>query len=244
MKGGPTLRQAAVISGVVLLVMAATAPLAEFHAYPKLLPPGGLEHAAAHVGANQGLLLQAILAYLVNFVGDVVIAWSLYALLRPVSASLSMLTAWFRVVYTVIAVVALQNLVTVLRLVTTPDYLKAFGPEQLDAQVLLLLRAYRYHWGISLVFFGIHLCLLGYLVYRSGYIPRVLGALLVVAGLGYVVYHLGPYLAPGTSFEWLFVTFFGELFFMLWLLVRGWTIETAPPAAAEQAINRAGGPSA
>ena len=72
--------------------------------------------------------------------------------------------------------------------------------------------------------FGIHLGLLGYLVYRSGYIPRVLGILLVIAGLGYVVYNLGPYLYPNVDVGLVFITFFGESIFMVWLLVRGWKI--------------------
>jgi hypothetical protein len=213
--------------------MTASAPVAEFYAYPRLLAPEGLQHAASHFQANQGLLVLAILAYLVNYFGDLVISWSLYVLLRPVSASLSLLTAWFRLIYTAVAVAALQNLVTLLPLVTTPDYRRAFGPEQLDAQALFLVHAYHYQWDIALVFFGIHLVLLGYLVYRSQYIPRLLGVLLVIAGVGYVASTLGPYLLPRFDFGWLFVTFFGELVFMLWLLVGGPKLHEPPPGAAQ-----------
>ena len=84
-------------------------------------------------------------------------------------------------------------------------------------------------------FFGVHLVLLGSLIARCSYIPRVLGYLLIVNGVGYVVGTLGPYLFPAVSFGFVAPTYFGELLFMVWLLVRGWRIpqetETLPPAA-------------
>ena len=77
----------------------------------------------------------------------------------------------------------------------------------------------------GLVLFGIHLGLLGYLVYRSDYIPKILGILLTVAGLGWLIYCLSPYLYPNADVGFIMITFFGELIFMLWLLVRGWKIQ-------------------
>jgi hypothetical protein len=159
----------------------------------------------------------------------VVIAWALYVLLAPVNRSLSLLTAWFRLIYTAIALFGWLNLVTVFRLLKTPDYLTAFGSGPLHAQVLLLLNSFRYDWSMSLVIFGIHLILLGYLIYRSGYIPRIIGILLVIDGLGWVIDSLQAYLYPNARLGFLFITFFGELVFMLWLLIRGWKIEE--PAA-------------
>jgi hypothetical protein len=109
-------------------------------------------------------------------------------------------------------------------LLDTPDYLAAFGTSQLHAQVKLLLGTFRYDWSMGLVLFGIHLGLLGYLIYRSGYIPRGLGILLLIAGLGWVTDSLQPYLYPSINLKFIFITFFGEVFLMLWLLLRGWKI--------------------
>jgi Domain of unknown function (DUF4386) len=77
------------------------------------------------------------------------------------------------------------------------------------------------------VFFGVHIGLLGYLVYRSGYIPKILGLLLVIAGagVGNSVQALSPYLYPNADLGFIMITFFGELIFMLWLLVGGWRIK-------------------
>jgi Domain of unknown function (DUF4386) len=102
--------------------------------------------------------------------------------------------------------------------------LTVFGSGPLHAQVELLLHSFRYDWSLSLVIFGIHLILLGYLIYRSAYIPKLIGILLVIDGLGWIINCLQPYLYPSANLNFIFVTFFGELIFMLWLLIFGWRI--------------------
>lgn len=221
---GITLGQAALIAGLGLLIMTVAAPFAEFFAYKKLVNLGDVEATARNILANRGLFLVGLFSYVVVFICDVIVAWALYVLLIPVNRSLSLLTAWFRLVYTVMAFVAMLKLVTVYRLLDTPNYQTAFGSDQLHAQVQLLLSAFRYEWSTSLVLFGVYLCLLGYLVYKSGYIPRVLGILLGIAGVGWLVYEIGPYLFPNADLRFLFITFMGEVVFMLWLLIRGWKI--------------------
>jgi Domain of unknown function (DUF4386) len=197
---------------------------AEFAIYPKLVIPGNIEQTAQNIVVHGRLFVAAILCYLITLMLDVVIAWALYILLAPVNRSVSLLTAWFRLMYTAIALVGLLNLVTVFRLLNTPDYLTAFGSGPLHAQVQLLLNSFRYEWSMSLVIFGIHLGLLGYLIYRSGYIPRIIGILLAINGLGWLIDSLRPYLYPNTHLGFISITWFGELIFMLWLLVRGWKI--------------------
>lgn len=190
------MRQAALIAGCAYLLMIVLASFAEVYVHPRLIVPGSIQETAQNILAHQGLFLAGIFAYLVTLIGDVLVAWALYVLLRPVNPPVSLLTAWFRLVHAVIALVASLNLVTVLRLLKTPDYMTAFGSDQLHAQVKLLLDTFRYDWGISLFFFGIHLGMLGCLVYRSGTIPKILGVLLAIEGLSYVIYNLRPYLFP------------------------------------------------
>lgn len=224
---GLTLRQAALIAGFGYLLMPVA--YAEFSIWPKLVIPGNIEKTVQNIAAHGGLFVASILCYLIAFLEDVVIAWALYVLLVPVNRSLSLLTAWFRLVYTAVALYGWLNLVTVYRLLKTPDYLTAFGPGPLHAQVKLLLSSFRYDWSMSLVIFGIHLVLLGCLIYRSSYVPRVIGILLVINGLGWMVDSLQPYLYANTHLRFIFVTYCGELVFMLWLLIRGWKIQE--PAA-------------
>lgn len=217
-----TLRQSALIAGFAYIMPVS---YVEFSIWPKLVIPGNIEQTVLNISTHPKLFAAAILCYLITFIQDIVIAWALYILLAPVNRSLSLLTAWFRLVYTVMALFGWLNLVSVYRLTTTPDYRELLGSGPLQSQILLLLRAFRYDWSISLVIFGIHLVLLGYLVYRSGYIPRIIGVLLVYDGLGWVIVSLQPYLYPSAHLGFFFMTAFVELLFPLWLLIRGWKIQ-------------------
>jgi hypothetical protein len=227
---GLTLRQAALIAGFGYLFGPVT--YAEFSIHPKLVIPSNIEQTVQNIAVHRGLFAAAILCYLVEFIEDIVVAWTLYYLLVPVNRALSVLTAWFRLMYTAIAFFGMLKLVTVFRVVNTPDYLAAFGSSPLHAEVKLLLGTFRDDWSIGLVLFGIHLVLLGYLIYRSGYIPRLLGVLLVIDGLGWVIDSLQPYLYPNAHLQFLFITFFGEIFLMFWLLIRGWKIQEPKQGSA------------
>jgi hypothetical protein len=96
-----------------------------------------------------------------------------------------------------------------------------FDPDQLSFQVKLSINAFRSGWYFGILFFGIHLELLGYLVFRSNYIPKILGILLIIAGLGYLSNALKPFLFPNINLDFAKFTFFGELIFMFWLIIRG-----------------------
>jgi len=216
-----SLGQAALIAGLGLLIMAIAAPFAELYVYPQLVVRGNAAETVQNILANQTLFRSAIVGYLIAFLCDVVVAWALYVLLRPVNENLSLLTAWFRLVYTVIALVALLNLVTVSGLLSASTSLAGSQLEPLQAQVMLLLTTFRSHWYFGLLFFGIHLGLLGYLVIKSNYIPKILGVLLIVAGLGYLLSNLKPFLSLNINLSFAEYTFYGELIFMLWLIIKG-----------------------
>lgn len=231
---GLTSRQAALIAGFGYLLSPVT--IAEFSIMPKLVIPGNIEQTVQNITANERLFAIAILCYLITFIEDVIIAWALYVLLAPVNRSMSLLAAWFRLMYTAGALFSFLQLLNVYRLVNTPDYITLFGSDTMHAQVKLLLDSFRSDWSMSLVIFGIHLVLLGYLIYRSGYIPRILGILLVIDGLGWEIDSLSPYIYPNAHLRFLSITFLGELFFMLWLLIRGWKLQE-PTAAFASSSN-------
>lgn len=226
---GLTLRRAALIAGLGYLLMPVS--WAEFAIYPKLVIPHNIEQTVQNIGAHPRFFGVAVLCYLVTLMIDVAIAWALYVLLAPVNRSVSLLTAWFRLIYAAIFGVALLKLSTVFQLITKPDYLTAFGSAQLNAQVKLLLSSFRSDWAISLIVFGVHLVLLGCLICPSSYIPKIIGILLVIDGLGWITNGLQPYFYPNAHLGFLFVTYFGELIFMLWLLIRGWKTPEPTPSA-------------
>ena len=219
---GMSLRQAALTAGIAYLLMPVS--FAEFYVFPKLFVAGDISQTVQNVAAHGQLLVVGILCHLITLILDVVIAWALYILLTPVNKALSLLTAWFRLVYVAMALVGLLNLVTVFRLVNTPYYQTLFGDQQLHAQVQLLINSFRSDFSMGLVVFGIHLVLLGYLVFRSGYIPKVLGVILSLLGVGWIVYCLKPYLYPSANLDYVPLAGFGELLLPLWLVIRGWKI--------------------
>lgn len=223
---GMTLRQAALVAAFTSFapLILGGVPFAEFYIFAKLVVPGNTAETVQNILANRRLFLAGVFAHLLTFVADVILAWAFYVLLAPVHRALSLLTAWFRLIYAAVALGGLMHLVSAFRLLDGGAYGEAFGAELLQAHVEVLIKSFRYEWSLSIVIFGIHLALLGYLVARSGYIPRILGVLLAIAGLGHMVYQLGPYLYPDLKLGFLFVIFFGELIFAIWLLVRGWRI--------------------
>ncbi len=227
---GVTLRQAALIVGFAYLLNPVS--YAEFSIYPKLVIPGNISATVANLGAHHGLFLVATFAYLINFIEDIVIAWGLYILLAPVNRAVALLAAWFQLIYTGIAFVGAFNLAIVYRMLTTPEYLTLFGAGPFHAQIDLLLHSFRYDYSLALVLFGIHLLLVGYLIVRSSYIPSWLGVLLIVNGLGWIANSLQPYLYPNANLDFIFITFFGELVFMVWLLVKGWTLQGPPQTSS------------
>lgn len=216
-----SLRSAAMIAGLSLLIMAIAAPFAELYVLPKLIVSGNAEETTKNILMNPALFRAGVFGYLIAFTCDILVAWALYILLEPVNASLSQLTAWLRLVYTVIALFALTNLVSILRLLNTPDPLISFESDQFYSEVNLSLRAFKNVWGFGILFFGLHLGLLGYLVFRSNYIPKILGVLLIISGSGYLINGLKPFLFPKSSIDFAMYTFYGEVIFMLWLIIRG-----------------------
>jgi len=221
-------RKAAIVAGVVVLIMFIAGIIAEFLSRRSLVVPGDAATTVNNIMANEMLFRTGIGSYLIILILDVVLAWAFYVFLKQVNKSLSLLAAWFRLVYTAVFGIALLNLVTVLPLLSGADYLAVFETDQLHAQVMLSLNAFSDGWAIGYVFFSLHLFVLGYLVFKSGYIPRILGVLLIIASFGYLIANPAKLVLPNyADYEAiiLLVVFLpcliGEMAFCLWLLFKG-----------------------
>jgi hypothetical protein len=226
---GLSLRQAAVVAGLAYLLLITPVVYAEFNLFSKVVISGNIAQTVQNIDSHGGMFAAAILFYLINFIGDIVIAWALYVLLAPVNRALSLLTAWFRLIYTVLGLFGVLQLVLAFRLVHGTYYTKAFEASQLQAQVQLLISSFRSGWNFSLILFGIHLVLLGCLIYRSGYLPKLLGIVLAIVGVGWIVNILGPFLYPTLNLDWFFPVAFAENLLPLWLLIMGWRIKQPDP---------------
>jgi hypothetical protein len=157
---------------------------------------------------------------------DVALALVLYVLLRPVSRELALLAAFFRLTF--VAMYAVTKLFEIAALVALKgsSHLQGLGASQLQDLAYVSLRVHSLGYGASLLFFGICCILFGHLIHRSGYLPRILGILLAVAGYGYVVFSVAQLLSPAFAgrvlFPWVIpIAFVAETGLGLWLLVKG-----------------------
>ena len=152
---------------------------------------------AADIMASEGSFRLGIASLVVVIALDVVVAWALYRVFSPVSKSLSMLAMALRLVYSGVFMVAIGHLLGAVRLLSNDGYLAVFGADQVNAQAMLEITAFNDIWYVGQFLFGLHLLLIGYLAYRSGYVPRLLGALIAISGLGYAADSLGAVLSQG-----------------------------------------------
>jgi hypothetical protein len=189
--------------------------------FQKIVVPGNATTTVNNIMAGELLFRIGICGFLGVIILDVLVAWALYIFLKPVNKSLSLLAGWLRLAYSIIFGVALVNYFGVLQLLSNAEYLNIFGFDQLKAQVMLSLNAFGDGWAVGFVFFGLHLTIIGYLIFKSDTIPRILGVLLILAGGSYLIDYFGKFLNP--EYDLNIATFmgWGELIFMFWLLLRG-----------------------
>jgi hypothetical protein len=222
-----SLRNAAIITGVAILIMTAAAVSATYLTIGSLIVKDNAAVTTNNIKASEMLFRFGVFSWLITLICDVVAAWGLYNFLKPVNKDLSLLMAWLRLVYVAILGTALLNYVKVLLLIGGDNYVSGFGVDQFQSQVMLLINAFDNMWSIGLFVFGLHIFLLGYLSYKSGYIPKTFGILLIIAFAGYVITTLGNLLLPDydnykTVLGLIFLPFMlSEVALGLWLLIKG-----------------------
>lgn len=216
------------IAGLLYLVIVASGMFAQFFVRDALTVPGDPTATAAAIAASEGMFRAGIAADLVMIASDVAIALAFLVLFRPVSRALATLAAFFRLTQATILGFNLLNLFLVLQLLGGGEALGALGEAQRHALALVFLDAHAIGYTIGLVFFALSLLVLAPLVIRSGFIPRVFGVALAVAGVAYLVDGFALTLFPGyAAYADLFgmvvlvPAFLAEFSFALWLLIRG-----------------------
>lgn len=215
------------MAGLGYLLIFITGFFANFFVLESLVVDGDAATTYANIRDNLPQFRWGVVSFLIMVIADVLLAWPLYLLLKPANRSLSLLSAWLRLVNGTIFGVALFNLFGVLQLFSGADYLAAFESTALHARTMLLFDAFDYTWLIGLVFFGLHLLFLGHLVFKSGYMPAVLGVMLQIAAFGYLVDSFAHFLLPNyADYQTLFGMIvvipgvIGEFSLTIWLLAR------------------------
>jgi hypothetical protein len=201
--------------------MTVTIILAQVVFMADIIIDGDATVTVENILANQSRFRFGIFGHLIVIILDLVVAWALYVFLKPAKDDLSLLTAWSRVVYTIIYGIALVNLYSVFQLLGDGGYLSAFEGPKIQAQVMLAIKAFEDTWNVGYIFFGLHLTLLGIVAFRSGFIPKIFGIILLLAGVSYLIDYSALILLPNLGLGISFIFGWGELIFMFWLLIRG-----------------------
>jgi hypothetical protein len=213
------------IGGILYLFIIVAALFGEVFGRDKLIVAGDAAATAANILGSEVVFRVGLAGEMLTCVFDVALAMILYVLLKPVSRNLALLAALYRVTFVGVYAVAKLFLVAVVLLLGGASTLKAFDPQQLQSLAYLSLKLHAYGYGLSLIFFGCTCVLLGYLIYRSGYLPRIIGILLVIGGVGYLINSFAQILASAlaaTLFPWILLpAFAAELGLSLWLIVKG-----------------------
>ena len=213
------------IGGILYLFIIVAALFAEAFVRGSLIVHDA-DATAANILGSEALFRAGLAAEMLTCACDVALALILYVLLKPVSRNLALLAAFFRLTFVGIYGSAKLFEIAALVVLGQHDDLKAFSPGQLHALAHNALRVHSYGYGISLLFFGFCTVLFGYLIYKSEYLPRSIGSLLVIGGAAYVVFSLTQMLSPAFAgsvlFPWLMLPgFVSELALALWLTFKG-----------------------
>ena len=212
-------------AGFLYLITIITGGFAEAFVREGLTVYGDAVATAHNILTSEQMYRYGFMADLVCLVSGTILSLIFYILFKPVNKNLSLLALIFSTVAGAVMAMNLLNQLAPLLLLHQTSYLKAFTIEQLQTLSLFFLNLQEQGYGISLLLFAFYFPIIGYLVYKSNFLPRILGVIYALAGLGYLINslamflspHLHPYLFPYV----LLPAFIGEVSMSLWLLIKG-----------------------
>ena len=212
------------IAAVLYLLIAAVAGFVHFYVPGELIVRGDATATATRIAASEGLFRAGMASEVVLLLGEIALSVLLYVLLKPVNRTLALVAAAARLAMTTIHAFNLVNQAVALILLSGAGYLTVFEPAQLHALVMLSLDAYNAGFTLGIVFLFLHALPLGYLIIRSGYLPKFVGVLFLVAAVGYLIdgfaYLLVDNYETGAAYFALPIAL-SEIAFPLWLLFKG-----------------------
>jgi hypothetical protein len=212
-------------AGLLYLITIITGGFAEAYVREGLTVSGDALTTAHNILASEQMYRFGFMADLVCLISGTILSLIFYILFKPVNRNLSRLALIFSIVAGAVMAVNLINQIAPLLLLHNTSYLKAFTIEQLQTLSLFFLNLQEQGYGISLLLFAFYFPIIGYLVYKSNFLPRILGVIYALAGLGYLMNSLRMFLWPhllAYLFPYVLLpAFIGEVSMSLWLIVKG-----------------------
>jgi hypothetical protein len=228
------------LAGLLYLIYIVIFTFAEVVGRSKIIIFGDAAATADNIMAHESRFRIGFVSNLVAAVIFLLAAWALYVLLKPVNKNLALLLLLLNLGGVVVECINLLNLFAALLILSNPDYLSVFQADQQQALVMLFLNLYKNGFMIAQIFYGAWLFPLGYLVFKSGFLPRLLGIVLMIHCFAWLMYFFQFFLFPDykvityISYPLGFVSEFG---LTLWLLIKGVNVEQWKKRALESAGN-------
>ena len=229
----PTVK-AARIAGVIYLAMVIVAPFSMLYVPGKLIVRGNALATADNILAHETMFRLSIFGDLIGHVIFICLAVALYRLLSNVNKTWAILMVSFVLVSAAVGFLNALNNIAAVILFRGGEFLDVIDKTQRDALGILFVRLHIQGEFISEIFWGVWLFPFGLLVYRSGFLPRLLGVWLIVACFAWIALSITALFFPshyGAAFTWLQPAFFAEMAIMLWLLIRGANLSALPAEA-------------
>ena len=195
--------------------------------------PGDATATATNIANSISVYRLSILTALLIQIVNISVVLTLYQLLKPVNKYMASLMVIFIFLAAPIAMLSEINQFAVLALLNGTDHLAVFNTAQLQALVVFFLDMHDYGVSIASIFWGFWLFPMGYLVFKSGFLPKFLGILLMIGCFGYLIDFFAPFFFPNLEITVSQFTFIGELLFPLWLLIKGVNVEMWQKRALE-----------
>ncbi len=229
----PTVKAARIAGGIYLL-MVLTAPFSLIYVPSKLIVRGNALATADNILAHETMFRLSIFGDLIGHVIFICLAVALYRLLSNVNKTWAILMVSFVLVSAAVGFLNALNNIAAVILFRGGEFLDVIDKTQRDALGMLFVRLHSQGEFISEIFWGVWLFPFGLLVYRSGFLPRLLGVWLIVACFAWIALSITALFFPshyGAAFTWLQPAFFAEMAIMLWLLIRGANLSALPAEA-------------
>ncbi|WP_299185001.1 DUF4386 domain-containing protein [uncultured Aquimarina sp.] len=218
-----TMKAMAKASGIAYLLIFISGFYANFAILENLVDLDNNEQTTLNIINDSIQFRQGLIAFFIMLISDVFLIWSLFKITEPTQKIVPYIASLFRGLHASFFIIALTKLFEVYKITS-----RSINSEELQNSVIYLLSNFDKLWTIGLLFFGAHLVMLGFLAFKSNYIPKFIGVLLVLAALGYFIdgfskLFLDSYHEYQSYFQAIvvFTGVIGELSFTIWLLVKG-----------------------
>jgi hypothetical protein len=216
-----SIKKTARIAGLLYLIFIIASVIADLFGHFVFADAQGTVN---NIIAHESLFRIGFVISLFSNVFFLLAAWALYMLLKPVNKNIALLFLLLNLGGFAIFVYSHLNLYAGLQLLSGADYLKVFPPDQLQAQAMLFINLYKTGSTIAQIPFGVWLLPLGYLVFKSGFLPKILGIFLIIDCFGLFIYVCQRFLLPDytiIAYPCWAIGFIAEVSLALWLLIKG-----------------------